>query len=608
MNDYGQCFASVESFLLALLALQLSIFLHELGHFIAAKIFKCSVTIFSIGFGKKLFSWNYRGTEIRLSLIPLGGYVLIPDLLHGEQYNNQRSIENEVLKDVWTAKNINKTTPWKKIIIALMGPMFNIFFAIFLACCIGYFGIPRNTLMDTNRIGYIEQFVFNEFGEKVQSPAAEAGLQCGDKILSVNGKKIKSFVDIQTEIRNCVLQRHDEENLTINLAVKRRESIFPIQIKLFRNSSLYAPCMYDFLIRIFPAQRLIVSAVNNADINESDCLKSGDIIKSVDGVNVFSISDLNEKITSFLNENTQNKFATVNVIRGNSVCSVKVFPQTKLRHVQHVIYKTDSRCLIFFDAADAGRCRKICINTKDNACFGNDRLLCFDLYNDQYFSLNTINGQLIQYHEDWLEFFKSEQEDKKFTFECEYCKPNNLLKNCVTFYCDSKNMHVFEEQHIATLGCLFEKNIKKVYCNPLNLVTSQFRIICGSICKIFEKQDAHNKSQLVGPIEVCNTLTKVADVYVSYFLLLILSLNLNLAIFNLLPLPILDGGHILFAAFEWITKRRMPLRFVSILNAICVLFFVILSIKVSISDVKNILHEHNARDYRSFQVKMLYNQ
>ena len=69
------------SILLSIIALGVMIWIHELGHYCAARYYKVAVLRFSIGFGPKLFSWhNKRGTQFRLSAIPLGGYVQMLEL------------------------------------------------------------------------------------------------------------------------------------------------------------------------------------------------------------------------------------------------------------------------------------------------------------------------------------------------------------------------------------------------------------------------------------------------------------------------------------------------------------------------------------------------
>ena len=154
-----------------LLVLSFLVFFHEIGHFIAARYFGIKVEVFSIGFGKKLFSKDWMGTTWQIALIPLGGYVKMkgqddtkPGLVieGNDSYNNKK--------------------PWQRIIILFAGP-----FANFILAAILYFAIAllgANTLSPT-----IGQVV-------VDSPAYKAGLQVNDEILRINDTDIKQWNDI----------------------------------------------------------------------------------------------------------------------------------------------------------------------------------------------------------------------------------------------------------------------------------------------------------------------------------------------------------------------------------------------------------------------------
>ncbi len=98
-------------YLIILLVLSVLIFIHELGHFVAAYLVGIPIEIFSVGFGPKLLSTRKGGTEYRISLIPLGGYVL-PEIIDEKDFYNIP---------------VNK-----RILFALGGPLSNIFFAVLL--------------------------------------------------------------------------------------------------------------------------------------------------------------------------------------------------------------------------------------------------------------------------------------------------------------------------------------------------------------------------------------------------------------------------------------------------------------------------------------------
>ncbi|WP_181327591.1 RIP metalloprotease RseP [Helicobacter pylori] len=169
----------------AVLMLAFLIFVHELGHFTIARICGVKVEVFSIGFGKKLCFFKLFGTQFALSLIPLGGYVKLKGMDKEEKGINETQAD-----DSYTQKS-----PFQKLWILFGGAFFNFLFAVLV-----YFFLALS-------------------GEKVLLPvignleknALEAGLLKGDKILSINHKKIASF----REIRGVVARSRGELVLEI---------------------------------------------------------------------------------------------------------------------------------------------------------------------------------------------------------------------------------------------------------------------------------------------------------------------------------------------------------------------------------------------------------
>ncbi|GAB0030596.1 RIP metalloprotease RseP [Helicobacter pylori] len=172
-------------FIAAVLMLAFLIFVHELGHFTIARICGVKVEVFSIGFGKKLCFFKLFGTQFALSLIPLGGYVKLKGMDKEEKGANETQAD-----DSYAQKN-----PFQKLWILFGGAFFNFLFAVLV-----YFFLALS-------------------GEKVLLPviggleknALEAGLLKGDKILSINHKKIASF----REIRSLVARARGELVLEI---------------------------------------------------------------------------------------------------------------------------------------------------------------------------------------------------------------------------------------------------------------------------------------------------------------------------------------------------------------------------------------------------------
>jgi regulator of sigma E protease len=166
------------SYLMAVLALAILILVHELGHFIAAKLCGVYVERFSIGFGKVLLSKKIGDTEYCISAIPLGGYVKLHRMTEDEDIPED---DEEAMKVVMRKEDqafYNK--PYhKKIIIIVAGVTFNMIFAVLLLGAIYLTGYQAYSPL----VGSVDE----------AGPAREAGFEPGDRILSIDGKLVRSW-------------------------------------------------------------------------------------------------------------------------------------------------------------------------------------------------------------------------------------------------------------------------------------------------------------------------------------------------------------------------------------------------------------------------------
>jgi regulator of sigma E protease len=193
------------------IVLGLLIFVHEFGHFIWAKFFGVKVLKFSLGFGPKLISKQYGETEYLISAFPLGGYVK----MFGE---NPGELAEERLSPAELKRSFATRPVWQRFIIVAGGPIFNLFFAMFLFFIIVFVaGLPQP--VDTTTIGGVGQ----------DTPAAAAGLQEGDTILAINGTDTKHWEDVSLLIKNSegreVILTLQREGQTLEVAVTPRMEI-----------------------------------------------------------------------------------------------------------------------------------------------------------------------------------------------------------------------------------------------------------------------------------------------------------------------------------------------------------------------------------------------
>ncbi len=157
------------------------IFFHEAGHFLIAKLFRFPVEIFSLGFGKRLFGFQRRGTDYRVSLIPLGGYVKVVGL--GPD-------ESDVVSGA--AQEATSTgSRWQRLLILFAGPGVNLVLALLLTAFALMIGVnaPRH-LEEKPVVKHVDS----------GSPAEVAGVRVDDVILKLSGRSVATWREVETDL------------------------------------------------------------------------------------------------------------------------------------------------------------------------------------------------------------------------------------------------------------------------------------------------------------------------------------------------------------------------------------------------------------------------
>ena len=208
--------------LVAILVLSVLIFFHELGHFTAARYFGVQVDVFSIGFGKKLYSKMIGKTEWSISAIPLGGYVK----MKGQDDSDPNNISYD--EDSYNVKK-----PWQRIIILLAGPFANFLLAFILYFAIANLGVPK-------LLPYVGTVGDN-------TPALHAGIHKDDKLVQINGINIEYWENIGEHINKA---KGD-----ITLIVERDTQLITLQLqpKVIEDKNIFGEKITRRIIGISPS-------------------------------------------------------------------------------------------------------------------------------------------------------------------------------------------------------------------------------------------------------------------------------------------------------------------------------------------------------------------
>ena len=470
MDLLNTLFSSVWALFWLIVFFAGTVFVHEYGHFIAARKRGLVVERFSIGMGPKMFGWTRDGVEYRVSWLPIGGYVALPQLAEMETVEGRTQSE---------ARSLPPISYSSKMIVAVMGAIFNVIFALLLSCLLWVVGHPVPAQQNTTVIGYVAE-TFPMGDRQVPSPAAAAGLQIGDRVLRVDGQRVKNFTDIQHAVFTGS-GRSAEGHPMVRLEIEREGEVREIPV-----FPILADAGYDQFrqIGIAGAHPVIVGHLTPDFPAEQAGLQVGDRILAINGIEVLSLLQIQ---------------------------------------------------------------------------------------------------QFLQKHPETSTEFLLERDGQEMTLSIQ----PRLSEMSAT----GRQVYItgFTPEFIREL----------VHLNPVEQVNVARQRVFQTLGSLANPASDVGLRHMSGPVGITRIFYLLAQTDFRQLLWFTIFINVNLAILNLLPIPVLDGGHMLFATIAKIRGKNLPASFIGATQMAFVLLLLSLMVYITWHDSRRWWHD--AQEERQFR-------
>jgi membrane-associated protease RseP (regulator of RpoE activity) len=560
--SFGDLLTSFKGIALVAIFFGGSIFVHELGHFLAARKRGLKIERFSIGFGPRLFGWTGKdGVDYRISIIPLGGYVALPQLAEMEGIEGASSEEAEKLPKISYAD---------KMIVSVMGAVFNVIFAFGLAFILWFTGMPVAEGTSSTVIGYVPEQVITSsghlaelgLGNTVPGPAYKAGLRSGDKVLSIDDNAVSNFNQIIEAV--MLGNRKDSQgNPTATFKVERdgKELEFVVQPARIELNSKSGDKVR--MAGLQPRTEVIIGepAANSPAAKAG--LKAGDRILSIDGQPLNNTVEFRELLRK-----GGAKPRTLLVEREGGVSlKIVITPQlnTTVNPVSIIAYgdEKNRHQLIVVPATQD-------LLTNDSKA-ARDQLMVFGISPEDPALAETLKAGTIIDKVDGRTQITSVRSLEDLE------KAGSGASRDLTVYWkrangDAGNLALRNAQvrrgkpvEHAQIGTYFVTKSEMAYRNPWETCAGIVKSTFTTLGRLFDRGSDIQVKQLASVISITKTYYNISEDIrrVLWFTVLI---NLNLAVLNLLPIPVLDGGHMLIATIQRFTKGILSNKAVIILQ------------------------------------------
>jgi regulator of sigma E protease len=545
--------SSILGFILVLIPL---VIIHEFGHFLFAKLFNVRADAFSVGFGPVLFSKKIGETDFRVSAIPLGGYVK----LLGEDPTTELSPEEK-------ARALHHQKPWKRFFVFFGGPLFNFLWAIVVFMAMMAIGEPQ---MST-RFGRV----------LADSPAQKAGFVSGDKIISMDGEPVVKFEDLMLKL----IEKPDQD---VNFVVEKDGATRTISYHTQSEDgfSIYGENKKVGSVEgLVPNSRMTKVAISNPESLAAKAgFQNGDEIFSINGTKVETFEALESTYQSLATGADQKKPFLVDfeVKRGTQAPQKISMSGTFTGSLANDFGLHSSELFIEqtipeSPAAKAGLQK-------------GDRLVSVNGFNVRSFFELRLKIQAAGEK-------AAETSENQINLVVERAGKPIALSLTPQVSTDRDPMMKKMKQYtigVMPIASMIEPEmIKERVLNPFKLVYLGTARMLDFTAKNFISigkmiQGQVSVKSLGGPILIGKLAGDSMTRGLIDFLKMMAILSIGLGVLNILPIPVLDGGHIVLLGIEAIRGKALSLKQMEIAQQVGLVFILMIMGIVMKNDISRL--------------------
>jgi len=510
------------------LVISVVVFFHELGHLLVGKAVGVKAIRFSIGFGPRLFGFTAGETEYRVSLLPLGGYV---------KFAGDNPYEEVAPQD--RGRGFLEQPPWKKGVIAFAGPAAN--FALAVALYFVVFAAPHQDL--AAKVGYV----------KPQSPAAQAGLRSGDRIVRIDGEPVEGWSALQEKIR-----AHAGQPLTME--VERNDA---------RETLRIVPAVHEETnpIETVKHGRIGISAVPRAaqvtvispDLPAARAgLHTFDKVVKVDGSPIASWEQLQQQIAARADAVTLDLIRPLPVqAPGGTLWSDKPMTVTLPAPEKAGAYGLEASDLTLFAVQPGGAADEAGLRRGDRVLAVNGRP-AFSWGDEVDGAIKAAGTQPLQItvRRDGKELIAT------VTPHLRKDRDETGVLQDVPDLGAAPDLNAFADAERIWVRYTLPDAARRAVGNTAGFVRAQtigiVRIVTGHI----------SSRAIGGPLMIADVARKAAENGWRELIVTMGAISVVLGLMNLIPVPVLDGFHVLTAFIEGIRRRPLSVRFREVANVV----------------------------------------